>query len=553
MLNGLKVDFALKRGLEMIVDLESGITRERLDPIEIQMLQNQRIPKLLPLEWEDIDGAITLRYPISGKRMLMNGLQTQQLTMAEFYALLLAVVELLDDCKHYMLREECFLLHEQYMFVGENWEQPELAYVPLRDMKLVSSAGEAVLAMAIRWVGSIAEPDGNGMQQVFQHLRGEYVAWGKLRRTLLALLGDEYRASGANDLAETMTPASVAPSARRGPVAVPAFSGSTKAAETKRPAFSPAEAAPPLLSRAIPSGDEFQPLPLTELPDHSAESSPRRVWVIGAASLLIIALIWRFLYMSAPTQTNLLLCAGLTLMTAAAALIVNRRLQRSRGHEERSVWSERQPWQGEEDGFIPNSIPLRTGNRRLSAAEGQLGEAGQYHEATAEPVNEPYSPFGARPEGGSGNASRLQSNSFEQAANDATVLLGQDARDQSETDGSIPWLERMMDGHEAEKVKLEPSKFLIGRSSEGVNFVDKASGVSRAHLELTASHESWSVKDMGSRNGTTLNGTAMIPYKAYSLTDSDVLQLAGEQGPKYMFRAGGANMTKPSKPVLRTG
>ncbi|RAP77068.1 DUF6382 domain-containing protein [Paenibacillus montanisoli] len=565
MLEELKVDFTMKRGLEMIVDLASGISRERLDPIETQMLQNQRIPRLLPVEWTDIDGSITFRYPINGKRMLMHRLQTQQLKMVEFYALLLAIVETLDDCRHYMLREDCFLLHEQYIFVGENWEDTGLAYVPLQDTKLVASAGEAVLAMAVRWVGAIAEPDGSGMQQVFQDLRGEYVAWGKLRRTLLGLLGAEYRESNpeSTEAGKNQPVSAVRPAWPEIP-AVPASLRTATPSSASSAAVAPLSPAPvraaaashvsPIAftssaafegSAAAGSGarDELE-LPLTELPDQS-EGASKRSWMIASGSLLSIAAIWRFLYLPVPSRNNLFLCSGLTLMAAAAALIVNRRLQGSRDQEGNTEWSERRSSSNDGDGFIPDSIPLRSGNRRFADAMRQHEEAAEsYAHREIGPIN-----------GSSIHAiGGLQRNTFEHAASDdATVLLGQDATQLPDSDPSkqmLPWLERLAEGREAEKVRLEQSRCLIGRASEGVDFVDMSSGISRAHLELSASSDCWFAKDMGSRNGTTLNGTEMVPYKAYSLTDSDILQLAGEQGPKYVFRAGNA---KPSKPALRTG
>ena len=190
----LRVDFAMNRGHELIIDRETGITRAELDEVELNMLQGNPVPKLLQVEWIDVDGNIQFRYPLSGRRMLSHRLQMQSITRTEYYALLLAVVEALDDCKHYMLREDGFLLQDQTIFVSERLDDIALCYVPLRDTSRSDSPADAVLALAIRWIGSVGQPDGNGMQIVFRHLREEHLSWSGLRQTLLRLLREPLNA-----------------------------------------------------------------------------------------------------------------------------------------------------------------------------------------------------------------------------------------------------------------------------------------------------------------------------------------------------------------------
>ena len=185
----LRVDFSTSRGHEMIIDRESGILRDELDEVEIQMLQAQRIPKLLPIDWVDIDGRVTFRYAISGRRMLIHRLQTQQLSMIEFYSMLLSIAEALDESQHYMLRTEGFMLNENYLFVGESWTDIALVYVPLRGSKPAASPGESVLAMAVNWLSYVNEPDGFGFQRIVRYLRGESVSWSSLRQAIISLLG----------------------------------------------------------------------------------------------------------------------------------------------------------------------------------------------------------------------------------------------------------------------------------------------------------------------------------------------------------------------------
>ena len=66
-----------------------------------------------------------------------------------------------------------------------------------------------------------------------------------------------------------------------------------------------------------------------------------------------------------------------------------------------------------------------------------------------------------------------------------------------------------------------------------MHYQEAAKGVSRVHLELEWSNGNVQVKDVGSRNGTYLNGQLMIAYKAYPLRAGDKLQLASLEGPVY--------------------
>ncbi|MMZ67560.1 FHA domain protein [compost metagenome] len=51
-------------------------------------------------------------------------------------------------------------------------------------------------------------------------------------------------------------------------------------------------------------------------------------------------------------------------------------------------------------------------------------------------------------------------------------------------------------------------------------------GVSRAHLELMITKEGCTIKDLGSRNGTKLDGEEIAPYKEYPLAVGDTFTIA---------------------------
>jgi hypothetical protein len=53
--------------------------------------------------------------------------------------------------------------------------------------------------------------------------------------------------------------------------------------------------------------------------------------------------------------------------------------------------------------------------------------------------------------------------------------------------------------------------------------------ISRKHAVIDFVNGKWCVKDLGSRNGTRLNGTKMIPNQVYPLKFGDVIEIEGRQ------------------------
>ncbi|MNJ60490.1 FHA domain protein [compost metagenome] len=88
------------------------------------------------------------------------------------------------------------------------------------------------------------------------------------------------------------------------------------------------------------------------------------------------------------------------------------------------------------------------------------------------------------------------------------------------------YLEKQCSGGSKERVPLPKGSFIIGRSEELAQYVEKEAGVSRAHIELMILEASCSIKDLGSRNGTKLNGELIAPYKDYSMEPGDSFSIA---------------------------
>lgn len=88
---------------------------------------------------------------------------------------------------------------------------------------------------------------------------------------------------------------------------------------------------------------------------------------------------------------------------------------------------------------------------------------------------------------------------------------------------SKPSLEFFSDGSgEARRVSIEQFPFRIGRAESADLRVDSAE-VSREHAEIVERNGLWLVRDLGSTNGTQVNGK---PIKEMLLADGDILRIA---------------------------
>ena len=537
-----RMDFAMQRGHEMLLDREKGIVREELDELELSMLQAAEVPRLLKMDWYDLDGHITFRYALAGKRMLSQRLQTGTFTMRHYYQLMLAIVQAIEDCKHYMLRSEAILLHEHYMYVGESWQEIGLAYMPLREEPSLP-VRERLTGLAVRWTVHIAQVDGIGLQRMLRELGSDSADWTGLRELLLELIAlsgkSEAVVAGQNttpEMAQSVPPQLSRPS--RPTVSQPLYAApSPPEVENQHQAVTPP---PPVLKgstldnsrkggpHTATNAEADLPAPALMEEEQGEGSKSRRTIVVGAIVLVASALVWRYGYMDTPSMQRALLCGGLTLLAAAAGYWGWRSADKAEEtleeeeaalHQDIQAYDEEQSawrWGGwdrkQEEGSDPIANAVPSGVVRpaaVAAASREMPDASAYpdpvpHMTTTSPGNE-----------------------------ETVLLSSSNPKQSSRPDGA--YLERLWEGR-SERVPLSNGRFVIGRSDENANYVDSSSGLSRSHLEILKEHTGYAVKDLGSRNGSMLNGESMIPYKQYSIQPGDQLQLAGANGAVYTFQ-----------------
>jgi len=504
----------------MLLSGEPALRREEMDEIDLAMLQQLRAPGLLPADWVEMDGQLTFRYALEGRRMLGHRLRLQPLAMQDYYALLLGVADILDACKPNLLREEAVLLNEDYLFAGDEWSDLRAAYVPLKAAGVGRRPCESVQLLAVRWVARVSHVDGAGLRHVLQLLE-DGVSWQELRTQLLRLIGGEGAAifkpgmpvqatPGASGLllpdrhqpyqteAEAEQPSAVSSGGGRWPIGgLRARLGDTGEQEGS--------------TASDDSGWLDEP---PAFPDGTAagdRGGGRTKAIACAAAAVLTAVIWRTVPGGQPSGDKLLMAAGLTVLVACGLLLVWRRLGESRS---------------------PVAPDVSEGSEKDAPGSGQAIVPGGWRGNWGEPD-------GCAEEGGDRPMHQAERRSAVRSGGDDTVLLA--AKSGDDEPHIAPFrLTREWRG-QAVRLELPEGTSVVGRSADAADLPDPADGVSRAHAEFMRTGFALQVRDLGSRNGSLLNGEPMVPYKYYELNEGDRIQLAGPSGPVYRRAVSGSH------------
>ncbi|NGZ76005.1 DUF6382 domain-containing protein [Saccharibacillus alkalitolerans] len=285
------------------------------------------------------------------------------------------------------------------------------------------------------------------------------------------------------------------------------------------------------------------------------EDSKNGRLVMPLIGVLLLAVLWKFLYLDNPGKTGLLICVVATpLLIVFAYLGWAGKLKFGGGgrrQEEEEAEALAASWQKPREESGHRVFYGQPGNDAAGTGGRQAGEWGVSREGDEGPsipgFLRPSSSYseGFREESPADVSQRMRVEEFERPAavpgtgmlaapaSQPTVMLdgGRSAAAAGLSVGGASGpryrLERLENGSLPQSIALLPGSFTIGRSQEVSQHVETAAGISRAHVELELTDNQCTIKDIGSRNGTLLNGEALTPYKAYEMHEGDTFKIAG--------------------------
>lgn len=525
----------------MIVEREPPLTRAEINETQLRMLKRCEIPGLLPMELDECDGQVSLRYSLNGTRMLSEALRVSHWTMVEMMEALCRLAGALEECRLYLLDADRIRLRDEFIFVGRDWHDLRLTYLPI-DMPTLYRADD-LERLIVRWTMRVKEPEGQVLQQVLRLVATDGFVPSALGRYAKRYLTEAQRSDKAERFGSPgqTGPAAAAPSAAT-PVAMPFAEPRAERPKANRSwdllqpvsgdprpiselwGDSPPEPRPKSFGFAVSGRKEVPSRPPGQAEKKSSDDGRRRIW-IGCAALFALALAWKFVYLDHPTRQSLLVALGITLGLGAAALFLwnGRPFRRETDPDAGDRPSVREI----EEAFHPVD-EAAPGRWRLPGAIADRSSGARRDEYESD--NAP-DPFEARPGANTPESAREPGTTWLDARPDQTALL--ERWDAGEAEGfCLVWKTKDRES----RIPLQGQSFVIGRSAEAAQHVDDTMGISRAHVEFVRVSDRWKVKDLGSRNGTRLNDEPMAPYELYALREGDVLTLARS---RYSFEQSG--------------
>lgn len=192
-------DFIRNGGAFMVLEKEEGLRMEELSRVQMGMLSSNQIPRLLPVHIREVDRNVTLQYDISGYKMLSQMLKSSKIKLRVLYGLLFQLADAFIECRQYMLEPRKLLIQEEYLFINGSFEQGELGmvYVPIMDSVEADSTPQQFRELVIRLMAHVQELQGEGIQRVLQLCDNERWDIRQLRELLLELYADEQESGGS--------------------------------------------------------------------------------------------------------------------------------------------------------------------------------------------------------------------------------------------------------------------------------------------------------------------------------------------------------------------
>ncbi|MBM7597879.1 hypothetical protein JOC34_000236 [Virgibacillus halotolerans] len=471
-----EVDYVQSNGsyMKLSKTSERGFKLEDFQELQLKMIQSNRLPRLVPMSFEDVNGEISIYYRIEGLRMLRAIAKERPMSMQEFYALFINIVQALQDATNNLLSDDHYLLNEDFIYIGRGYHEVYLTYLPIKDMNDTTPLYEKLKKLLLNMAGEVQGINGAQFKMILSYIKDPGFSLQGLKELLQQL-----QVTKAENVDEN--------------------EGNMESDQKTKQITK------------IKKVKKFPPL-----------ASKYKIYTI-LIGVLLIAVSWK---LSEGSSSKLMLgvSTGLTLVIIAGVITylfiwrpgvepiitekevkvnqkANKQVKPLKNKTAVTVPDQRENISTK--AFSQNINRVHDEQLNLQEVETASALHTDERKITNEPVKVQASP-GLR---------------------DQTMLL-----DEEELLGSGPtqqvdnYLIVDRNGKE-EEIKLDEDNFIIGRADKGTSFVEAGTGISRLHIELVKLSDMYGIKDLGSKNGTFINDEKIIPYKIHELKHDDKIQI----------------------------
>lgn len=425
------------------------------------MIQSNDIPRLLPISLEEMNEEITVFYKTEGLRKLRPFAKERPLSMQNYYALFINIIQALQDSNNNMLSEDHFVLDEEYIYIGDGYHQVYLMYVPLKEGVANSALYESLKKLLLNMASEVKGLNGVQFKTILNYIKDPGFSLHGIKQ-LLSQLQKQSR------------------------------QGEDEESDYQKEASQPKEIIKIKKVRKMP------PL-ASKVKTYSI--------LIG---LLLLAGVWR-LYMDAGNTPMLIVSIILSLIIICGVYVYwfvwRPGVKPIITEKEVKVKSKPAKQMISYKNNKETNIEEQQTVEEISATEIITNQQVQSQDAAeVEPITS-------------------TDDDIQEETNDQTMLLDETEMIPEKSRKKIRnYLVIDRDGAE-EEIQLEKDNFIIGRAEKGTDLIEKAVGISRLHVELVKLSDTYGIKDLGAKNGTYINNEKIIPYKIYELSSEDTIQI----------------------------
>lgn len=498
---------------------------QKLIQYQLQMMVSNDIKGLLPSTKRQSNDDILVYYNITSKISLGQILHRRKLTKKEFLTLLSGTADVWTEIQEYQLESDGLCLDKDYIFVNSDSCEPSFVYLPV----CVSSNGAKNLKEFIQRMiieGSIETSMDNFVQVLLNVLNDPAFDVKKLKDCIKKLNGNSN--SGSMNVKPPVNPA---PQPAPNPTPEP----------EPHPSSTPQPKPTPQPSLNIPGKDPV-PMPTSiknELEEGSkkndkkaGKSNGQKKFILCQALFIVIiaAMISFGLFKNAETgaieTTNIL---GAVIMIAGLEFVLYREFMTKKEDKKGK------PAKSGKKSGKKKSEPSKSPSRKV-IIPGDVSKPEEEKVPTASPVRNDVPPVVSRPAPEPVMPVKQMVYAYAQVETDAVTEDAQPVSECEETEFWDPskrtemYLEYINEGQSV-KISLVKESTLLGRLASQVDFAVNSSKVGKIHAEIILKDGNCCIKDLNSKNGTYLNGSAerIASNIPYPLTNGTKIALADSE------------------------
>lgn len=475
--------------LVLLSDEQEFFSNEEIDAIDYKMLSHNAIRNTLPVNFVNEDNKISVVYDTSDCVTLVERSQFEQLTSNEFSQIVIEIINTLQNAKTHMLSKEKYILDESRIYVGKNINDLKLVYLPMKDDKTSHSVEEDLKELVFNLVVKVKDISTQNFMRVTNFIKHPNFSVNNFKKLILEI-------SFSNESSKTEQASHL--------------NGSIKSNYTTKE--------------------------VTEMPPPSKKEK----LYSSLIAIILLAIIWSQM----PLGTSTLLGVAFLLSVAVIAglyvywkkwrpgvepITVKKKVKMKKTEEipepnldyqkvDKIKAMDYQTFMSTKEIVVD-----KTEDEEISESEPEA----PLEEKETEITEETSEQDGSEVETAGVDIDEDEIESF--TITDQTTLLDDEDLKHNikleDHDSKYKLLALDNTFESGTIIPISGTSFKIGRERSLVNYVVKDQTVSREHVEFLKDDDIYSIRDIGSVNGTTINGEAMMPFKNYVLNSEDTVKI----------------------------